>query len=221
MTRIWNCSYGAVFRPIIILNGGKIVNSSFYKIDEVSQHKYYQVPKELYINSKYKTTINNDAKVLYAFLLDRMELSRINQWVDDDGTIFLIFKREDLADMLGICTTTIWRAFRQLKEVGLIDEKRQGLGKPNLIYIGKIELENNIAEKQEVFSVSSESENINVQIFSNSNSGVLNSKCQDLEKIKNNKTKENITDNIKTEIIDTENVNIIAEEKNINNIDSS
>lgn len=197
------------------------MNSSFYKIDEVSQHKYYQVPKELYTNSKYKTTINNDAKVLYAFLLDRMELSRINQWVDDDSTIFLIFKREDLADMLGICTTTIWRAFKQLKEVGLIDEKRQGLGKPNIIYIGKIEFENNIAEKQEDFFVPSESENINVQIFRNSNSGVLNSKCQDREKLKTNKTKENITDNIKTEIIDTESKIINAEEKNIKPLDSS
>ena len=40
-----------------------------------------------------------------------------------DGTIFLIFKREDLADMLGICSTTVWRAIKQLKEVGLIEEK--------------------------------------------------------------------------------------------------
>ena len=90
-------------------------------------------------NGNYKTTTSNDAKMLYALLLDRMELSRANNWVDSDGTIFLIFKREDLADMLGICTTTVWRAIKQLKEVGLIAEKRQGLNKPNLIYIGKID----------------------------------------------------------------------------------
>lgn len=83
------------------------MNDRFYKINEVTQHKYYQIPKELYTNPRYKTVINNDAKVLYALLLDRMELSRINNWVDDDGTIFLIFKREDLADMLGICVTTV------------------------------------------------------------------------------------------------------------------
>ena len=64
-------------------------------------------------------------KIIYAvlsavsLLLDRMELSRTNGWIEDDGTIFLIFKREDLADMLGICTTTVWRAIKQLKEVGL------------------------------------------------------------------------------------------------------
>ena len=115
------------------------MNTNFYKINEVTQHKYYQVPKELYTNARYKTTTSNDAKMLYALLLDRMELSRTNNWVDSDGTIFLIFKREDLADMLGICTTTVWRAIKQLKEVGLIAEKRQGLNKPNLIYIGKID----------------------------------------------------------------------------------
>lgn len=33
------------------------------------------------------------------------------------------------------------KAFKQLTEVNLIQEKRQGLGKPNLIYVGKIEHE--------------------------------------------------------------------------------
>ncbi len=103
------------------------MNSNLYKISEVTQHKYYQVPKELYTNPRYKTTINNDVKMLYALLLDRMELSRTNGWIEDDGTIFLIFKREDLADMLGICSTTVWRAIKQLKEVGLIEEKKTGL----------------------------------------------------------------------------------------------
>lgn len=49
------------------------MNSNLYKINEVTQHKYYQVPKELYTNPRYKTTINNDVKMLYALLLDRME----------------------------------------------------------------------------------------------------------------------------------------------------
>ena len=114
------------------------MNSNLYKISEVTQHKYYQVPKELYTNPRYKTTINNDAKMLYAMLLDRMELSRTNGWIEDDGTIFLIFKREDLADMLGICSTTVWRAIKQLKEVGLIEEKRQGLNRPNLNILVKL-----------------------------------------------------------------------------------
>ncbi|NLO42309.1 MAG: helix-turn-helix domain-containing protein [Bacteroidales bacterium] len=197
------------------------MNNNFYKINEVTQHKYYQIPKELYTNPKYKTVINNDAKILYALLLDRMELSRMNEWVDEDGTIFLMFKREDLADMLGLCVTTVWRAFKQLKEVGLIAEKRQGLNRPNIIYIGKIQYENDTSSEQGDIFVPSESENINVQTDKTSKSGDLKSKSQDLENLKPNKTKKNITDDIKTEINNTESKKTNAEEKNINLLDSS
>lgn len=197
------------------------MNNNFYKINEVTQHKYYQIPKELYTNPKYKTVINNDAKILYALLLDRMELSRMNEWVDEDGTIFLMFKREDLAAMLGLCVTTVWRAFKQLKEVGLIAEKRQGLNRPNIIYIGKIEYENNTASEQGDLFVPTESENINVQTDKTSKSGALNSKSQNFENLIPNKTKKNITDNIKTEINNTKSKKTNAEEKNIKSIDSS
>lgn len=200
------------------------MNNNFYKIDEISQHKYYQVPKELYTNERYKTTINNDAKVLYALLLDRMELSRKNDWVDDDGTIFLMFKREDLADMLGVCVTTVWRAFKQLKEVGLIAEKRQGLNKPNLIYIGKINYstpENKQDKSDDTSSLPSDSEILNDRSFNNSNSRVLNAKNQDFENIKTNKTDINNTEFSNTDQNNTESLKNTAEEKNNTAVDSS
>lgn len=183
------------------------MNGHFYKINEVTQHKYYQVPKELYSNPKYKTAINNDAKMLYALLLDRMELSRTNHWVDADGTIFLIFKREDLADMLGICVTTVWRAINQLKEVGLLAEKRQGLNRPNLIYIGKIDYGTEPEEHPEKQddsegspSIPSDSEKLNVKTVHSAMSGVLHRENQDIEKVKGNET-----ENDKPELIDLEN----------------
>lgn len=183
------------------------MNGHFYKINEVTQHKYYQVPKELYSNPKYKTAINNDAKMLYALLLDRMELSRTNHWVDADGTIFLIFKREDLADMLGICVTTVWRAIKQLKEVGLLAEKRQGLNRPNLIYIGKIDYGTEPEEQPEKYDVSgdspsipADSEKLNVKTVHSAMSGVLHRENQDIEKVKGNET-----ENEKPELIDLEN----------------
>ena len=194
------------------------MNTNFYKINEVTQHKYYQVPKELYTNVRYKTTTSNDAKMLYALLLDRMELSRANNWVDSDGTIFLIFKREDLADMLGICTTTVWRAIKQLKEVGLIAEKRQGLNKPNLIYIGKIDY--SVPEQPENSDNSSDSialptdiENLNVRTFNFSTSGALNHKCQDFENVNTNKTDINNPNKNNTDFNKTESKKYKAEEK--------
>lgn len=210
------------------------MNSNLYKINEVTQHKYYQVPKELYINPRYKTTINNDAKMLYALLLDRMELSRTNGWIEDDGTIFLIFKREDLADMLGICTTTVWRAIKQLKEVGLIEEKRQGLNRPNLIYIGKIdysvpeekEPENNKDEITDTPSndtapiLSSDIENLKDRTFTTERSGDLKNKCQDISKLKPNKTDNNKPEYKDTDDNDPESLNK-AEKENFIKLNSS
>lgn len=202
------------------------MNNNLYKINEVTQHKYYQVPKELYTNPRYKTVINNDAKMLYALLLDRMELSRTNGWIEDDGTIFLIFKREDLADMLGICVTTVWRAIKQLKEVGLIEEKRQGLNRPNLIYIGKIDYsvpEDETTENDEITVddntsepfLSSDIENLKVRTFTAEKSGVLNNKSQDISDLKPNDTDNiNNPDFIDTDDIETESV-YKAKEKNI------
>ena len=210
------------------------MNSNLYKINEVTQHKYYQVPKELYTNPRYKTTINNDAKMLYALLLDRMELSRTNGWIEDDGTIFLIFKREDLADMLGICTTTVWRAIKQLKEVGLIEEKRQGLNRPNLIYIGKIdysvpeekEPENNKDEITDTLSIdtapilSSDIENLKNRTFTAERSGDLKNKCQGLSKLKPNKTDNNKPEYNDTDDNEPENLNK-AEKENFIKLNSS
>lgn len=202
------------------------MNNNLYKINEVTQHKYYQVPKELYTNPRYKTVINNDAKMLYALLLDRMELSRTNGWIEDDGTIFLIFKREDLADMLGICVTTVWRAIKQLKEVGLIEEKRQGLNRPNLIYIGKIDYsvpEDETTENNEITVddntsesfISSDIENLKVRTFTAEKSGVLNNKSQDISNLKPNDTDNiNNPDFIDTDDIETESI-YKAKEKNI------
>ena len=210
--------------------GGTIVNTNFYKINEVTQHKYYQVPKELYINARYKTTTSNDAKILYALLLDRMELSRANNWVDSDGTIFLIFKREDLDDMLGICTTTVWRAIKQLKEVGLIAEKRQGLNKPNLIYIGKIDYsvpeqpknsDENSDNSSDSRAIPTDIENLNVRTFNNSTSGVLNDKCQDFEKVNTNKTDINNPNKNNTDFNETESKKYKAEQKNSSFVNSS
>ncbi len=172
------------------------MKNNFYKINELQQHKYYQVPKELFTNPRYKNTLNTDAKMLYAMLLDRMELSRANNWIDDDGTIFLIFKREDLAEMLGICTTTVWRAIKQLKEVGLLAEKRQGLNKPNLIYIGKIDYSTpEQTEHTEDIDDSVDNSNALPTSSENTNDGDLNNKGQGFEKVKGNNTDISKTEN--------------------------
>ena len=113
---------------------------NLYKINETLQHSYYQMPQELFCNEKYKK-LSIEAKVIYAFLLNRMNLSRINKWINDSGEIYLIYTRKEIQNKLNLSDKPVTRAFKELREANLIKEEKQGFGKPNLIYIGKIEQE--------------------------------------------------------------------------------
>ena len=77
--------------------------------------------------------ISNDAKVLYALLLDRASISRQNGYVEPDGTIRLYFTLEQAQVKLHRSRQSATRIFRELEYSGLIIRKKQGLGKPALI----------------------------------------------------------------------------------------
>ena len=109
-----------------------------YKINETMQHTYYQMPQELFENEKYKY-LSIEAKVIYSFLLNRMNLSRINHWINNCGEIYLIYTRKEIQCKLNLSDKPVTRAFKELRDTELIKEEKQGFGKPNLIYIGKIE----------------------------------------------------------------------------------
>ena len=77
--------------------------------------------------------ISNDAKVLYALLLDRASISRENSYVEPDGTIRLYFTVEQAQAKLHRSRQSATRIFRELEYSGLIVRRKQGLGRPALI----------------------------------------------------------------------------------------
>ena len=77
--------------------------------------------------------ISNDAKLLYALLLDRASVSKLNGFIETDGTIRVYFTVEQAQKRLHRsrqCTTKI---FQELEGSGLITRKKQGLGRPAVI----------------------------------------------------------------------------------------
>ena len=94
---------------------------------------------ELFFNKNYRDKLNSDSKILYGFLLNRLTLSAKNNWIDENGNVFLIFTRKEVQERLDLSDKTVTKAFKQLKDCKLIHEKRQGANKPNLIYVGKID----------------------------------------------------------------------------------
>ncbi len=174
----------------------------YYKNNEILENSYYQIPQELFVNSLYKEKLNSDSKILYAFLLDRLSLSQKNHWFDEYGRVYLIFTREEVQNKLCLSEKTVTKAFKQLLEVNLISEKRQGLGKPNLIYVGKIQHEEIIDDIEQE----------NVQI--------LNSKNYGSGKVKNTTLDTEILPtinphNTKTNIINTDSINLQSNEEYI------
>ena len=166
----------------------------YYKSNETLSHKYYQIPQELFESSLYKDKLNSDSKILYAFLLDRLSLSIRNHWVDNANRIFLIFTRQEVQEKLGLSEKTVTKAFKQLVDTDLIEEKRQGLGKPNLIYVAKIQYE----EKDKI----SDTENLQVLNSNFYGSRVVESTVQEQENLQTINT-----NNIKTNIINTDSIN--------------
>ena len=113
-----------------------------YCAEEAFQFCFYQIPKELFTNEYYKGKLSSDAILLYALLLDRLSVSIKNKWIDENGHIYLILTRKEAQEKLNISDKTATKAFKQLKERKLIDEKRLGRGKTYRIYVGKINRKN-------------------------------------------------------------------------------
>ena len=95
---------------------------------------YFRVPKILFRDIKFKD-LSTDAKTLYGILLDRMGLSVKNGWLDEQGRVYIIFPVQEVMDSLGCADNKATKLFRELEKFGLIERKRRGLGKPNLIYV--------------------------------------------------------------------------------------
>ena len=77
--------------------------------------------------------LSNDAKVLYALLLDRAGISRENGYIEPDGRIRLYYTLEEAKGKLHRSRQVATRAFQELERNGLIIRKKQGLGRPAVI----------------------------------------------------------------------------------------
>lgn len=116
----------------------KFDRSRMYTLDDHGIDRFFMVPKSLYENPKY-SNIDNSAKMLYAILRDRQDLSVKNQWYDEEGCIFFYYDVVALAEYMNVSRTTITRYKNQLIKYGLLFQRRMGQGKPNRMYILKPE----------------------------------------------------------------------------------
>lgn len=75
------------------------ITYSYYTSVQASQNAFFRLPRTLYEKECFRG-LSNDAKTLYALMLDRMSLSLANDWLDEDGKVYINYSLEDIMNTL-------------------------------------------------------------------------------------------------------------------------
>ena len=115
----------------------KKMTFNYFYGTEADQFSFYRIPKALFTDSYFKD-LSSDAKILYGLMLNRMSLSIKNQWFDDKNRAYIYFSIEDIMELLNCGRNKAIKSMRELDDetgIGLIEKRRQGFGKVNVIYV--------------------------------------------------------------------------------------
>ena len=158
---------------------------------QADQFSFICVPTALFSDEHFKS-MSAEAKILYGILLKRMDLSARNGWFDDKGRVYIICTLEEIMETLNCGNQKAVKLMEELKsKSGLIERKRQGLGKPNLIYV-----------KNFISSVDNQEDDPSESHFKkceNHISGAVKITLQEVRKSHGSNTDNNDTDNRYTE----------------------
>ncbi|CAD0146689.1 replication initiator protein A [Streptococcus agalactiae] len=167
--------------------------------------RFIKIPMA-FVESKYYSKFSTEGKYLYGILYNRFQLSLKNGWVDDKNCVYLIYTVEDLCKILGFGKNKVIKLKKELVKYGLLEEVRQGLNKPNLLYLQNVETKESLlnSDFEEVENSSKPAEiaevsNSNFQNSQNQTSRSFKNKLQEVSNSNSNKTENNKTENNKTE----------------------
>lgn len=110
--------------------------NDYYYGEQIDNFTFYRIPKALFTDSRYKSSLSAEAKILYGLLLDRASLSAMNRWKDKEGRTFIYYTVKEVMREIGCSRQKAIRLLDELEfKADLIERVQQGLGKPNRIYV--------------------------------------------------------------------------------------
>ena len=115
----------------------KKLDLDYYYGIEAEQFSFYRVPRILIKDERFKY-LSSDAKLLYGLMLDRLSMSMKNGWFDEENRAYIVYALDNVMEDLGCSKPTCIKIIRELDAengIGLIERKRRGLGKPDIIYV--------------------------------------------------------------------------------------
>lgn len=108
-------------------------NRKRYTLENIENNLNYTIPKFLF--EKEFKKLSNDARIMYALLKDKHEISIKNRCVNENNEVYLEFTRKDMKSMLGLTKPTIVKIMKELEKYDLLEEERIGNQKANRIYL--------------------------------------------------------------------------------------
>ncbi len=118
------------------------LESKYFTLAEIESFKFLRIPKAL-LNEKYDG-LSFGAKFLFSLLFDTTMLSRENNWIDKNGSVYIYYSRERVRKVLRVGEKKAIAFFKELTKYGLIEEVRQGQGRPNKIFVLKFILNEDV-----------------------------------------------------------------------------
>ena len=112
--------------------------NTYISEQNTSEFTFYRVPKALIDDARYRG-ISNDAKLLYALLLDRLSLSLRSGWQDEQGSAYLYYSVAAVREALDCCKEKACKLLRELEDTRLIERRPQGRGNPDRICLRRFE----------------------------------------------------------------------------------
>ncbi|PTI38938.1 replication initiator protein A [Staphylococcus succinus] len=174
-------------------------NFEKYNLSQVKTERFYQLPKYLFEDTYFKK-MSAEAKIMYALLKDRFELSIQNEWVDKNNNIYFIFSNKHLCEYLGYAEQKIIKLKKELVNFNLLTQERVGLNKPNRLYLLKPNYNGEDSRTKEL-------PNSQFQNNEFGSSRTANLSGQELPNSQSNDTELSNTEYIKTEDNDTYDMN--------------
>jgi len=167
----------------------------YYYGIEAEQFSFYRVPRLLMKDERFKN-LSSDAKLLYGLMLDRMSLSMKNGWFDEENRAYIHYTVENIMEDFSCARATAIRILAELdskKGIGLIEKKRLGLGKPDIIYVKNFAVVEDIKTAQNT-DVSTEVQNLNFKKSKNDTSRSSEIEPQEVQSLNPNYNNNSYTD---------------------------
>ncbi|WP_064613485.1 replication initiator protein A [Streptobacillus moniliformis] len=113
------------------------MNRDYFYMSDVEYFDFIVVPRALVVNEHF-AKLNGESKILYCMMMDRLKVSIKNKWLDEKGRVYLIYRIEEICQLLNVGNQKATKLIKELTTFDLIEKKKTKSGY-NWFYLKKVD----------------------------------------------------------------------------------